>query len=407
MSALRDRRFRRILGGYALSTFGDSALYITLGIWAKDLTDSNAAAGLVFLCLGAPGLFGPLIGHLIDRMSRRAVLIGNDLVTGSVVLSLLAVRSEDQLWIIYVVALCYGMSFTVLSAARGGLIKDMLPPDDLGAANAAFQTISQGVRLFSPLVGAALYATVGGQWVAVLDAATFAVGALVMWSVKVVESAVEPHGEESYLRQVAAGFVHLRRTPVLAQIVVAAGVAFTFLGFTETAEFALIDEGLHRSPSFLGVLTSVQGGGSILGGITAAWILRRAGETRAVGLGLVLFAVGDALAIVAQLPVVVVGIFLAGTAIPWMAVGYGTALQKYTPPRLMGRTGASANLMLDVPQTVSIAVGAALISAVDYRIMLAMVAIGVGVGGLALLIRPVPVPQPDAPPAEEPALAVP
>ncbi len=48
MGALREPRFRRLLVGWSLSNFGDSALYLSLAIWAKDLTGSNAAAGLVF-----------------------------------------------------------------------------------------------------------------------------------------------------------------------------------------------------------------------------------------------------------------------------------------------------------------------------------------------------------------------
>lgn len=54
-----DPRFRRLLAGQSLSTFGDTALYITLGIWAKALTNSNAAAGTVFLMLGLPALSAP------------------------------------------------------------------------------------------------------------------------------------------------------------------------------------------------------------------------------------------------------------------------------------------------------------------------------------------------------------
>ena len=59
MSALGDARFRRLLIGNSVSSFGDSALYLSLGIWAKDLTGSNAAAGAVFFALGLPILFAP------------------------------------------------------------------------------------------------------------------------------------------------------------------------------------------------------------------------------------------------------------------------------------------------------------------------------------------------------------
>ena len=75
MSLLRDARFRRLLAGQSLSTFGDTALYLTLGMWAKDLTGSNSAAGGVFLALGVPSLFAPLTGHLADRFRRRPLML--------------------------------------------------------------------------------------------------------------------------------------------------------------------------------------------------------------------------------------------------------------------------------------------------------------------------------------------
>ena len=52
---LADRGFRRLLVGQSISNFGDTCLYLSLGIWAKDLTGSNSAAGGVFLAISACG----------------------------------------------------------------------------------------------------------------------------------------------------------------------------------------------------------------------------------------------------------------------------------------------------------------------------------------------------------------
>jgi hypothetical protein len=56
---LRDRSFRRLLVGQTLSAFGDYAMFLALAIWVRDLTGSNAAAGLTFLTFSIPSLFGP------------------------------------------------------------------------------------------------------------------------------------------------------------------------------------------------------------------------------------------------------------------------------------------------------------------------------------------------------------
>ena len=45
------------MAGWTLSVFGDWAMFIVLGVWAKDLTGSNSAAGLVFFALALPSLF--------------------------------------------------------------------------------------------------------------------------------------------------------------------------------------------------------------------------------------------------------------------------------------------------------------------------------------------------------------
>jgi MFS family permease len=98
VGALGDARFRRLLAGNSVSSFGDSALYLSLGIWAKDLTASNAAAGQVFVALGLGYLTAPVGGQLADRFRRRPLLITANAATGVMVLSLLFVHSRDQLW---------------------------------------------------------------------------------------------------------------------------------------------------------------------------------------------------------------------------------------------------------------------------------------------------------------------
>src|SRR5438128_10197838 len=74
--AIRDARI--FLAGWTLSVFGDWAMFIVLGVWAKDLTDSNSAAGLVFFGLAAPPLFSPLAGCVVHRLSRRRVVVSLD-----------------------------------------------------------------------------------------------------------------------------------------------------------------------------------------------------------------------------------------------------------------------------------------------------------------------------------------
>jgi MFS family permease len=392
MGALRDPRFRRLLAGQSLSSFGDTALYLTLGIWAKALTGSNAAAGGVFLALGIPALFAPLAGHLADRVRRHRLLLITNAATGLMVLSLLAVHSRAQLWIIYVVAFCYGVAASILNSAGAGLRKDMLAGDDLAAANAALQSVSQGLRIIAPLAGASLYVTVGGGAVAILDAATFAAAIAALASIRVRESAPEASSRGSFLRDVTAGFRHIRAIPMLRQIIGVTACAFCVIGLNETIVFAVISQGLHRPPSFFGILNSVQGAGSIAGGIAVAWLMRRIGAARVIGLGLASFALAALAYRTHSLALCLAGAAGDGIGLVWLVVGFSTAIGVHTPPRLQGRVSAAGTMLIMTPQTISIAAGAALISFVDYKLLLLVVSAVVGACALFLLIRPAPEP---------------
>ena len=56
---LRIRNARIYMFGNAVSTLGDSSLWLAMAIWMKELTASSAWAGLVFFCYIAGSLFAP------------------------------------------------------------------------------------------------------------------------------------------------------------------------------------------------------------------------------------------------------------------------------------------------------------------------------------------------------------
>jgi MFS family permease len=370
--ALRNARL--LLIGQTLSLFGDTAMFLVLAIWVKTLTNSNSAAGLVFFFLALPALAAPFSGLIVDRVRRKPLMIATDLLIGAVVLSLYLVHDRSDLWLIYAVTVLYGMAGSLFFSAQSALMTVMLPDDLLGEGNGVLQTVRQGLRLVSPLVGAGLFTAFGGGVVAGLDAATFAASALCLTLIRVDEPPPHP-AEHHFLSEVSVGVRHVFHTPALRYIVLTVGLALLVIGFTETLIFAVVSQGLHRPPSFLGVLSSFQGVGAIVGGLTAARMLRRVGDLRLVGLGLALFGLGDSLLITASLPVIVVGAIVAGAGLPWAIVAFGTALQQRTPTNLQGRVFSAADAMVGTPQIISIALGAAVSTLVDYRLLLAMVSL--------------------------------
>jgi MFS family permease len=207
---LRHSDFRRLLAAQTLSMFGDWTLLLVLGIWARTLTGSNAVAGLTVFAMAAPGVLAPAAGLLVDRLPRRRVLLGLNLVSVVVVSTLWFVHDRGQVWLLFVVAAWYGIASVTTGAATSGMIQAMLPAELLGAANGALSTVRQGLRLLGPLIGAGLFAAVGGRWVATVDAAAFVLATAVLVRVRFREPAPSAGPVAAQWRtEVAAGLVHL------------------------------------------------------------------------------------------------------------------------------------------------------------------------------------------------------
>jgi MFS family permease len=394
------RNMRVFVAGWTASVFGDWAMFIVLGVWTKDLTGSNSAAGLVFFALALPSLFSPFAGLVVDRLPRRPVLMWTYAAEAVVVLSLLFVHDRGDVWIIYAVTLFYGASGTLAASARSALLTVMVPQELLGESNGVLQTLREGLRLIAPLVGALIYASIGGGAVAILDSASFVAVVIALALIRLEEPRFER--EENFVAELLAGVRHVFATLPLRQIVLATGVCLLVVGFSETLIFAVLDQGLHRPASFFGVLSSLQGVGAIAGGVTAARVMRRIGDVKLVGLGMGLFAVGELSFVSHSLPLVLTGIACAGAGIAWLIVGYITAIQMRTPLRLQGRVLSASDTLVNTPQTISIALGALLTTLIDYRILVVLMAVVTAMAGAFLLSRRAIVPQESA---EEPALA--
>ena len=382
---LSYRDARLLLAGQMLSAFGDWAMLIVLAVWMKSLTGSNALAGLTFFVFAAGSLLAPLGGLLADRMRRRPLMIAADCVLGAFVLVLLLVHDRSDAWLIYAVAFVYGALGTVFFPARAALLKVMLPEELLADANGALTATREGLRIIAPLAGAGLYTVLGGGAVAVLDSATFAASAFFLSRMRVPEAKPAPP-EHHFVREVTAGLRHIWETVLLRQVVLGVAVALLVVGFAETLIFAVM-AALGEPPSFFGIFATIQGVGSIAGGVSAAAVLRRVGEGHLVGMGLALFALADLCLIAPSLPVVLVAGPVAGIGVAWAIVGFSTALQTRTPLVIQGRVSAAADLTLSVAQATSIATGALLSTLVDYRILFVVMAAVVMASAGYLLTR--------------------
>ncbi|WP_407706464.1 MFS transporter [Streptomyces scopuliridis] len=366
---LRDRNAGLYLAGVVVSGFGTSAMWLAAGIWTKSLTGSDSLAALTVFALWAPALAGPLLGTVADRVRRRPLLIGCNLAMAALLPLLLAVDSADRVWILFCVLFVHGASGVLQDAAESALVATAIDPRLLGDFNGLRMTANEGMKLLAPLAGAALFARFGGGSVALLDAATFAVAAGLFAAMRVREEkpGPDPAGRVSDLSE---GVRRLRGSSAVRPLVLAASATMLLAGLNGAAIYAVVDRGLGHSPTYVGVLYAVQGAGSVLTGLVAGPLLRRLPERMFAAAGIALFALAVGARALPYDAVVLASAAGVGIGLPCVLIAALTAVQREIPAPVLGRTAATANTLMYVPNALALALGAGLIALADPAVLL-------------------------------------
>ncbi|MFD5647347.1 MFS transporter, partial [Streptomyces anulatus] len=376
---LRDPTAGRYLAGVVVSGFGTSAMWLTAGIWVKSLTGSNSLAALTVCAMWAPVLAGPALGALADRMDRRTLLVRVNLAMACLLATLVLVDSGRTVWLVFVVLVLYGASGVLLDAAESALVAGTVPASLLADFNGLRMTANEGMKLVAPLAGAGLYARFGGPAVALLDAATCALAALIFARLPVREQEAPRPRMGAWRGELLAGLRRIRASAVLRPLVTAGAATMLLAGVNGAVTFAYVDDVLGRSPEFAGVLYAVQGAGSVAVGLLVGPLLRRLPERVFAAGGMALFALAVGARTLPPDGVALAASAAIGFGLPCVLIATMTAVQRETPDAVLARTAATASSLMTAPNAVALAAGAGLVAVVDVRVLTA-------VGGAAGLL---------------------
>jgi MFS family permease len=346
---LRLREFRAVWAATIVSGLGDRIATIALYLAIYNLTDSAVNLGLLAATQIVPAIvLGPATGLLLDRYSRKGLMVVSDVLSALVAATLALANTPLEIYILATLLAC-GRQLT--GPARLALIPDLVPRTLLASANALLMVTRNLVLLVGPALGGAMVAWRGSEAAFLADAATFLASAVILLVQPFASRTTAPRQERP---PSAPGIAPRIRALVAETRVGLAGVtgsprlrfAFLFFGaltFVTAMQQPLVvifvKDVLHGSDLALGLVVSAAGLGGILG---AAFGGARAGNRRPLATVVALTAIDGALLLVfaATRQVVVAAVlFAAFGAIGTLAqIALATFLQRETPEDARGRT---------------------------------------------------------------------
>ena len=152
---LWNKDYILMLQGNAVSAIGDVLYSVAIGYWVYEKTGSSALMGIMSSISMFMVMFvSPFSGSIVDKCSRKAIIVGMDALRGLIMLIVGALPFTDKLSVPIVLAAAFLASAcsVFFSPAVSTLMLDIIPHDDMVRG----QSVHSGITSFINLVGKAL-----------------------------------------------------------------------------------------------------------------------------------------------------------------------------------------------------------------------------------------------------------
>ncbi|HEX3752155.1 MAG TPA: MFS transporter [Streptosporangiaceae bacterium] len=392
----RHRDFRLLWGGQTISQTGSQVTIVALPLVAIVLLRASAfQVGLLsaattggFLLISLPA------GVLADRVSRRRLMLGCDLVMVAVIGSVPAAQTAGVLTLgqLYLVALVSSACGAVFLVAYTSYLPGLIDPGQLREGNAKLTTTQSAAQVAGPGLGALLVGLFGPALALIGDAGSFAASAVTLLLIRNPESR-PPRPRQRLRAELGQGLGYVRREPVLRRGAAWSGTANFFVIMVETLGPVFLVRTVHLRPAYVGVLLALGAAGGVAGGLLSGSLTRRIGAARLSWLSTTVFTLPGLLIPLAR-PGWPVLLFAAG----WVSWTFGATLcsillvsyqQATCPPALRGRVSAALRWINWGTLPLGALAAGALSSRIGVHTVLWLAVIGGSLSGLWLLLSPV------------------
>lgn len=337
LAPLRHPAFRRAWLGQLANGVGDAMFVVALSLM---VIQRQAAASSLGTVLGAQTLGYVLVllfgGVFADRHRRSRVIIASDLLRAAAVSALILLGADAPLAALAACAFAVGAGSAIYRPAYGALLPSLVPEEAIASGNALRSLTNRLAGVLGPAVGGLLVAAGGVSLTLGVDVATFVVSILTLVRLPDPFEVTNVKESEGLVTAAWEGVKIVLARPWIASVIAQGAVQMGFVVAPATILLPIVLKRLDAEPAF-GPLLAVEAVGAILGALAGARVApRRPGVIAMFALllqGPQLVALGYS----APLPLLALGMALAGFGLSVFAVLWTSALQTRVPRTYVGR----------------------------------------------------------------------
>ncbi|MFI7065833.1 MFS transporter [Kribbella sp. NPDC050124] len=339
LAPLREPNFRYYWLSRLIDRAGTTMAGVALAFAVLEVSDSASALGTVLAAYSIPMVVFLLAGGVLaDRFGRTLVIQAANVLSGlsQLASAALVISGTAEVWHLAALAAINGTASAAGMPALAGVLPQLVPRDQLKAANLVLAVPENALMILGPAVSGVLVAVVGPGWALAVDGATYLLATLVLTRVRIPRPAEGEH-KRGAVADLRAGWTYFRSTTWLWVVV----AAFSLLNAITSGAFNTLGPVLATETDIgeagWGLIRSSQA----VGFLVCSLILIRLSLRRPLRWGMVAMALaGLPMVVLGFEPVLVAGMaaaFLAGLGSQVFGLGWDLAMQEHVPDEMLSR----------------------------------------------------------------------
>ncbi len=271
-----NRNFMFLWQGQIVSQVGTQLFQVIVILSLKQATQSATLVGLFMMAATVPALLlGPLGGAVVDRYSRKSVLVTGDLIRGVALTGLAAALwlGSHSLTIVvgslFVYSLLEGSVGAVWQPASISVVPDLVPKEGVGTANSFIQGSFQLCTVLGQVIAGILFRLVGAPLLMLVDAATYFYAAVSDAFIRIPAATAKASDEtpkaKSFKAEIVEGLRHIHTRPGMRML-------FYTMAFFQLVMVPMlilfpfyVEDFLRAGPQWYGFLLAASGLGTFVG----------------------------------------------------------------------------------------------------------------------------------------------
>ena len=271
--------------GFFFAAIGNGLGYIAMSWIVVTRRSDVTAMAILLACFWGPNIiFGPFMGVLADRISRKLIIIISNFIRGCIFIFFsFYLKKHFSVNMVYLMMLCVGTAFSAFFSTAMAFMRELVPQADLVDANCTIDVLYEMGNLIGMGGAGLLIAWTSSETAIFINGIAFLIATITLFVIP--QNALRHAGERvkqkiKLYKDFKEGLLYLlRRKELLSIYTIQLLIFITYL----TTPLLLVPFSktiLHANVKQFGVIEACASIGIVFGGVLMPWIAEKLGLMR-------------------------------------------------------------------------------------------------------------------------------